>query len=69
MRVFEVIDHADVIEFDVEILVDALERTADLDIVLELDGNLMVDQCLEKAERYTGQFPAGRSEQWCFGRM
>ena len=49
MRVLQVVDDADVVQLDVEVLVDALERAADLDVVLELDGDLVVDQGLEEA--------------------
>lgn len=49
MRVLQVVDDTDVVQLDVEVLVDALERAADLDVVLELDGDLVVDQGLEEA--------------------
>lgn len=38
MRVFELVQHGDVVELDVEVLVDGLEGAADGDVVLELDG-------------------------------
>ena len=38
-----------VVQLDVEVLVDALQRAAHRDVVLELDGDLMVHQCLEEA--------------------
>ena len=49
MRVLHLLDHRDVIQLDVEVLVDALERAADLYVVLELDRDLRVDQGLEEA--------------------
>ncbi len=49
MRVLDLLEHLDVVEFDVEVLVDALEDAADLDVVLELDGDLVVDQGFEEA--------------------
>jgi len=49
MGVLYLLDDADVLELDVEVLVDALEGAADLDVVLELDGDLMVDEGLEEA--------------------
>lgn len=48
MRVLDLFDHGNVIELDVQVLVDALEGAADLDVVLELDGDLMVDEGLEE---------------------
>ena len=49
MRVLQLLDDGDVIELDVEVLVDALEGAAKLDVVLELDGDLVVDERLEEA--------------------
>jgi hypothetical protein len=43
VRVLDLLDDADVFKLDVEILVHALERAADLDVVLELDCDLVVD--------------------------
>lgn len=40
-----------VIELDVEVLVDAFQRAADGDVVLEFDGDFVVDEGLEKAGR------------------
>ncbi len=49
MRVLDLVDHGDVVQLDVEILVDTLERAADLDVVLELYRDGGVDQRLEEA--------------------
>lgn len=49
MRILELLDHRDVVELDVEVLVDALEDAADLDVVFELDRDLMVDERFEEA--------------------
>ena len=49
MRILELLDHRDVVELDVEVLVDALKDAADLDVVFELDRDLMVDECFEEA--------------------
>jgi hypothetical protein len=51
MRVLDLLDDADVLQLDVEILVYALERAEDLDVVLELDRDLVVDEGLEKTGR------------------
>lgn len=48
MRVLELFDDGNFFQLDVEVLVDALEDAADLDVVLELDGDLMVDERLEE---------------------
>lgn len=48
MGILEVVEDSDVVELDVEVLIDALEDTADLDVVLELDGHLVVDEGLEE---------------------
>lgn len=39
----------DVVELDVEVLVDGFERARHLDVVLELDGDGLVDEGLEEA--------------------
>lgn len=43
MWVLQLLNHRDILELDVEILVDALKGTADLDVVLEFDRDLVVD--------------------------
>jgi len=52
MWVLHLFHHRNVVQLDVEILVDALQRATDRDVVLELDGDLMVHQCLEEATWY-----------------
>jgi hypothetical protein len=49
MWVLHLFHHRNVVQLDVEILIHALQRSAHRDVVLELDGDLMVDQCLEEA--------------------
>ena len=49
MWVLELLNNADIIQLDVQVLVNALQCAADLDIVLKLDGDLMVDEGLEEA--------------------
>ncbi len=51
MRILQLINDADVVQLDVEVLVDTLESAPDLDVVLELDRDLMVDERLEEAGR------------------
>lgn len=48
MWVLDLLDDLNVVELDVEVLVDALECTADLDVILELDCHLVVDERLEE---------------------
>lgn len=38
MRVFELVEDDDVVEFDVEVLVDGFQGAADGDVVFQLDG-------------------------------
>lgn len=49
MGVLELLDDGDVVELDVEILVDALQRASELDVVFELDRDLVVDEGFEEA--------------------
>jgi hypothetical protein len=49
MWVLHLFHHRNVVQLDVEVLVHALQRSAHGDVVLELDGDLMVHQCLEEA--------------------
>ena len=56
MRVLDLLHDLDVVELDVEVLVDALEDAADLDVVFELDCDLVVDEGLEEAEEGGGGF-------------
>lgn len=49
MRVLDLLDDADVLQLDVEILVDTLERATDLNVIFEFDRDLMVDEGFEEA--------------------
>jgi hypothetical protein len=49
MRVLDFLQNLNVVELDVEVLVDTLEDTTDLDIILELDRDLVVDEGFEEA--------------------
>ena len=49
MRILQLLHHLYIIELDVEILVDRFQRSAYLNVILELDSDFMVDQCLEEA--------------------
>jgi hypothetical protein len=49
MRVLELFHDGNIVELDVEILVDAFESSANLNIVLQLDGDLMINERLEEA--------------------
>lgn len=51
VRILELLDDGDVVELDVEELVDALQRAADRDVVLELDRDFVVDEGFEEAVR------------------
>jgi hypothetical protein len=52
MRVLDFLHDADVLQLDIKILVDALQRAANLDVVLEFDCDLVVDQGFEEAVRW-----------------
>lgn len=49
MRVLVEIENIDVIELDVQVLVHGLQRAADSDVILELDGDGVVGEGLEEA--------------------
>ncbi|KAK6841858.1 DNA repair protein pso2 [Apiospora arundinis] len=48
VRVLELLEDLDIIELDVEVLVNALQGSPDLNVILELDGYLVVDEGFEK---------------------
>jgi len=50
MRIFDLFYHSDIIELDIKILIDRLQCSADLDVVLEFHRDFMVDKSLEKAD-------------------
>jgi len=49
VRILELLDNGNVIELDVEVLVHALQDSADLDVVLKLYRDLVVDEGFEEA--------------------
>lgn len=51
MRILDLLQHLDIVELDIEVLVDALKHAADLDVVLEFDCDLVVDEGFEEAAR------------------
>lgn len=58
MWVLHLLHDRNVVQLDVEVLVHALQRAAHRDIVLELDRDLMVDQCLEEAAWHRNSWSA-----------
>lgn len=48
--VFHLFNHSNIIKLDIQVLIHALQCPPDRDIVLQFDGDLMVDQRLEEAE-------------------
>lgn len=48
MRVFDLLHDADIVQLDIKILIHRLQRAPDLDVVLELNGYLMVDEGFEE---------------------
>ncbi len=51
MGVLNLIQYHNAVELDVEVLIHALERASDLDVILELDRDRRVDQRFEEAVR------------------
>lgn len=51
MGVFQLLYHRNVIELDVEVLIYALERAFELDVVFELNRDFMVNKGFEKTTR------------------
>lgn len=49
VRIFEVVLHRNVLEFNIQVLVNGLEGTGDFDVIFEFDRNLLVDEGLEEA--------------------
>jgi hypothetical protein len=49
VRVFNKVQHFDIVELDVQILVDRLQDPTNADVVLELNGDSLVCQGLEEA--------------------
>lgn len=49
MRVLCQVQHLDVVELDVEVLIDRLQDSTDADVILELDGDGLVGEGLEEA--------------------
>ena len=48
MWIFPFLHHLYIIELDIEVLIDRFQSSADLDIILELDGDFVIDQGLEE---------------------
>lgn len=48
VRVLHLLHNRDIVQLDVEVLVHALQRAAHRDVILELDGDLVVHQRLEE---------------------
>jgi hypothetical protein len=48
MGILQLLDHLYIIQLDIEVLVNRFQCAADLDIVLELDGDFVVDQGFEE---------------------
>jgi hypothetical protein len=48
MWIFHFLYNSDIIKLDIQVLVDALQGTADLDIILKLDRDFVVDQGFEE---------------------
>jgi hypothetical protein len=51
MRVLHLIEHLHILQLDVQVLIDALERSADRDVVFQFYGDFVVDEGFEEAVR------------------
>lgn len=51
MRVLCQVQHLDVVELDVKVLVNRLQNTTDADVILKLDGDGLVGEGLEEAAK------------------
>ncbi len=49
VRVLQFIQHHNVVEFDVQVLVDGFQSAADRDVILQLDRYGLLGESLEKA--------------------
>ena len=45
MRILDLVEDDDVVEFDVEVLIDGFEGAADGDVVFEFDGDCCLIRC------------------------
>jgi hypothetical protein len=50
VRIFVQVEHVDIVEFDVEVLVDRFECAADADVVFQFDGDDVVGEGFEEAD-------------------
>lgn len=51
----DLIHRLSVVKLDVEVLIHTLQRPADLNLVLELDGDLVLDERLEETTQMSDQ--------------
>lgn len=49
MRVLDKVQHFDIVQLDIQVLIDGFQDTPNADIVLEFDRDRLVSQGLEKA--------------------
>ena len=49
MGILELFDHLDVLKLDVQVLVNGLESSADLNFLFQLNRDLLLDKSLEEA--------------------
>ena len=48
MRIPHLLQHADIIKLDIQILIHGFQGAFDADVVLELNDDFLVDQCFEE---------------------
>lgn len=51
MRVLVEVEHFDIVQLNVQVLIDRLEDTADADVIFKLDSDRLVGQGLEETAK------------------
>ena len=51
MRVFVEIEHFDIVQLNVQVLIDGLEDTADANVIFKLNGDRLVGKGLEETAK------------------
>ena len=49
MWIFQLVEYYDIVELDIQVLIDGLQRAPDTNVVLEFDGHSLLGESLEEA--------------------
>ena len=55
MWILELVHHRDIVQLDIQVLIHALQRSADGDVIFQFDGDFVVDESFEEAEEQHGR--------------